>query len=71
MILAGPSAYLSIYNHSNVHSKVMLTSCLGRTLGGVQNIGKKEKDKEKKEEGKSRRLRFPTGSGLAGIRGFH
>lgn len=42
----------------------------------MQNIGKKEKEekdkKEKKEEGKgSRRLRFPTGSGLAGIRGFH
>jgi len=46
-----------------------------RGRGGVQNIGKKEKDKEekkeKKEEGKSRRLRFPTGSALAGIRGFH
>jgi len=46
-----------------------------RGRGGVQNIGKKEKDKEKekekKEEGKGRRLRFPTGSGLAGIRGFH
>jgi len=42
----------------------------------VQNIGKKEKEekekKEKREEGKgSRRLRFPTGSGLVGISRFH
>ncbi|KAI5785589.1 Hamartin protein-domain-containing protein [Peziza echinospora] len=45
----------------------------GSEDGGVQNIGKKEKEKKEekvKEEGK-RRLRFPTGSGLAGIRGFH
>ncbi|KAL7275730.1 hypothetical protein RUND412_001313 [Rhizina undulata] len=46
-------------------------------LRGVQNIGKKEKDEEKerekeerKAEKKEKKKRFPTGSGLAGIRGF-
>lgn len=44
-----------------------------RGRGGVQNIGKKEKEKAAKKEEKKKKdkkSRFPTGSGLAGIRGF-
>ena len=49
---------------------------------GVQNIGKKEKEKREKEEKErekalkeaepkvKKKSRFTTGSGLAGIRGF-
>jgi len=43
-----------------------------RGRGGVQNIGKKEKEKAAKKEDKKKdkKSRFPTGSGLAGIRGL-
>jgi len=43
-----------------------------RGRGGVQNIGKKDKEKAAKKEDKKKdkKSRFPTGSGLAGIRGF-
>ena len=41
---------------------------------GVQNIGKKDKDNKQEveipEPKAKKKSRFPTGSGLAGIRGF-
>jgi hypothetical protein len=51
-------------------------------LGGVQNINKKEKERKDKEpdvenaggimglKKEKRKLKFPTGSGLGGLRGF-